>query len=88
MGIVETFRKIKHFFVKWKFVNKDKYKIIPGSQQIFTLTPSQKRACENICKRCGNIEYTFYPCEGIGYGVKIKIWKTGEYIDITDTSNW
>ena len=87
---METFRKtskwskIKHFFTKWRIVDTDKYKIIPISKLIFTLTDKQLSKSNLIKAKDGAIEYTFYPKSELKFGVKVKVWKTGEYIDITD----
>ena len=74
---------------KWKVVDTSKYEIeLPGTRERFELTPAQKARADQIYKDKGTIEYTFYPCGGIGWGCKVKVWSTGEYIDITDVSNW
>ena len=36
----------------------------------------------------GTISYEFYPCAGIGWGVKVHVMSTGETIDIRDVSTW
>ncbi len=35
----------------------------------------------------GNMDYIFY-YTSIGVGFKVKIWKTNEYIDLTDYDTW
>lgn len=82
--------KIKHWFKKWKFVNTDQYRVDPFPYPYlrFELTPKQMEQAKQIYKDKGTIEYTFYPCGGIGWGCKVKVWETNEYIDITDVSNW
>lgn len=83
-------KKIKHWLTKWKFVNTDKYSIeeYPYPFTRFELTKQQMRNVDRIYKEKGTLEYTFYPCGGIGWGFKVKIWKTNEEIDLTDVSNW
>lgn len=84
-----VFDKIKRFFKRWKIVDTRKYNLDPIKHNLrFELTDQQVRDSERIYKEKGTIEYTFYPCGGIGFGCKVKVWKTGEYIDITDCSNW
>lgn len=75
---------------KWKLVNTDKYRIekYPYPNIRFELTPEQTKLCRNIYKHNGSLEYTFYPCSGIGWGCKVKVRKTGEIINITDVSSW
>lgn len=78
-----------NWFKKWKLVDTTKYDIEPiGRKGKFQLSDREIEDAETIYKAHGTIEYTFYPCAGIGWGVKVKVWKTGEYIDITDVSNW
>ena len=83
--------KIKHWFKKWKIlVNTDRFKVepFPYPYTRFELTPKQMEDAKKIYEEKGTIEYTFYPCSGIGWGCKVKVWNTNEYIDITDVSNW
>lgn len=88
MGVITSFgRKVKHFFTKWSIVNKDKYRIIPNRELIFRLTPRQREIVNDIIRTEGTVEYTFYPCGGILWGLKVKVWKTGAYYDITDLAN-
>lgn len=75
---------------KWKLVNSYANRIIPLDEmkRYFTLSPIEYEKAKEIYEKKGTIEYTFYPCGGIGWGVKIKVLKTGEEIDITDISCW
>ena len=43
---------------------------------------------KKIFKEKGTISYEFYPCAGIGWGVRLHVLKTGEIIDITDVESW
>lgn len=80
---------LMNWFKKWKLVDTTKYSIEPhGKPGKFQLTNQQIEQANKIYKEKGTIEYIFYPCGGLGYGVKVKVWKTNEYIDITDVSNW
>ena len=81
---------IKHWINKWKIVNSDKYSIekFPYPYIRFELTKQQMDKVEKLFIEKGNMDYTFYPCSGIGWGFKVKIWKTNEEIDLTDVSNW
>lgn len=82
--------KIKHWLKKWKVVNTNRFSIepFPYKNLRFELTDKQMKQSEQISKEKGTIEYTFYPCRGLGWGCKVKVWETNEYIDITDTDNW
>lgn len=77
--------------LKWyTLVNIHKYKIIPYSKmnRVFMLSDKEFIEAQKIYKEKGNIEYHFCPCGGIGIEVKVKVVKTGEIIDITDTTCW
>ena len=82
--------RLKNEFKRWKVVDKYSNRIIPIEDMDihFTLSPIEYEQAEKIYKEKGTIEYTFYPCGGIGWGVKIRVLKTGEEIDITDVSCW
>lgn len=75
---------------KWKIVNSYSNKIIPldDMKRYFMLTPLEYNKSQQIYKDKGTIEYTFYPCGGIAWGVKVRILKTNEEIDITDVDSW
>ena len=78
-----------NWFKKWKLVDTTKYSTEPKYKRgRFQLTEKQLEEIDKIIKEKGTVEFTFYPCGGIGYGVKVKVWKTGEYIDITDVNSW
>lgn len=81
-------RKFKYKFLRWKLINTSKYLIIPKDKYYFILSDKEQQKAKEIYKNKGTIEYTFYPCGGIGWGCKVKVWKTNEYIDITDMSDW
>ena len=82
--------RLKNQFKRWKVVDKYSNKIISmeDMKRYFTLSPIEYEQAEKIYKEKGTIEYIFYPCGGIGWGVKVKVLKTGEIIDITDVSCW
>lgn len=84
------FKKIKHWFKKWKLVDTDHFSIdpFPYPYMRFELTALQNWKAKQIFKEKGTVEYTFYPRKGVGWGVKVKVWETGEYIDITDSNKW
>lgn len=88
ISFMEKFQNIKNWFKKWKIVDTSCNNVIPHNILTFWLTPQQMKDADRIYKEKGTIEYTFYPCGGIGFGCKVKVWKTNEYIDITDVSNW
>jgi len=83
-------RKLLSYFTKFKLVNTWKYEIIPleDRKYCFKLSPKEYEDSEKIYKEKGTISYEFYPCGGIGWGVKIHVIKTGEIIDISDVSTW
>ena len=83
-------RKIKYWIRRYKILDTWKYRYYPLSEAdlYFRLSPIERLKADKILEEKGNIEYIFYPCGGIGWGVKVKVWKTNEYIDITDVSCW
>ena len=83
-------RKLKSLLKRWKIVDTYKYWIVPelDRNRHFILTEKEyNKACE-VYKEKGTITYEFYPCGGIGWGVKIHVLKTNEIIDITDVDSW
>lgn len=82
--------KFKRLITRYKILDTWKYRYYPNSEAnlYFKLSPLEKEKANRIYKEKGIIEYTFYPCGGIGWGVKVKVWKTNEYIDITDVNCW
>ena len=83
-------RNLKLWCKKWKLIDKSENRIIPNSEmkRYFSLSPKEYEDAEKIYKEKGTLEYIFYPCAGLAWGVKIKVIKTGEIIDITDVSCW
>lgn len=71
-------------FRKWKLVNVFENRIIPYNTIVFILTDKEKEAADNIRKEHGDIEYIMYPFAGLGWGVKVRVIKSGEEFDITD----
>ena len=57
-------------------------------KRYFSLSPQEYEDAEKIYKEKGTLEYIFYPCAGLAWGVKVKVIKTGEIINITDVSCW
>ena len=82
--------RLKREAKRWKSVDIYSKRVIPidDMKRHFTLSPLEYEQAEKIYKEKGTIEYTFYPCGGIGWGIKVKVLKTGEEIDITDVSCW
>lgn len=82
--------RLKNEFKRWKVVDKYSNRIIPIEEikRYFILSPIEYEQSKKIYKEKGTIEYTFYPCGGIGWGVKVRVLKTGEEINITDVSCW
>lgn len=82
--------KIKWKFIKWKLVDTSKYCLIPWEdrKKQFTLSNKEYEVSQKIYKEKGTISYEFYPCGGIGWGVKVKVLDTNEVINITDVSSW
>ena len=83
-------RRIKSKFTKWKLVDTSKYCLIPWDtrKKQFTLSDKEYEEAEKLYKEKGTISYEFYPCAGIGWGVRIHILNTDKMIDITDYDNW
>ena len=83
-------RDFIHQFTKWKFINRDKYCLVPWEdyKKHFRLSDKEYKDSQEIYKNKGTISYEFYPCSGIGWGVKLHVLKTKEIIDITDYSSW
>lgn len=82
--------RLKISIKKWKLVDKYSNRIIPIEEmkRYFSLSPIEYEQAEKIYNEKGTIEYVFYPCGGIGWGVKVRVLKTGEEFDITDVSCW
>lgn len=83
-------RKVRLWFKKWKLVDTSKYCLIPWEdrKRRFTLSKKEYEDSQKLYKEKGTISYEFYPCAGIGWGVKIHVLKTGEIIDISDVDSW
>lgn len=83
-------RSIKRRFTKWKLVDTSEYCLIPwdNRKKQFTLSDKEYEESKKLYKEKGTISYEFYPCDGIGWGVKVRVLKTDEIIDITDYDNW
>ena len=83
-------RPIKHKFTKWKLVDTSKYWIIPEDDRKlhFILSEKEYEEAKKLYKEKGTISYEFYPCAGIAWGVRVRVLKTGEVIDISDVDSW
>lgn len=83
-------RKLKSLLKRWKIVDTYKYWIVPelDRNRHFILTEKEYNKAYEIYKEKGTIAYEFYPCGGIGWGIKIHVLKTNEIIDITDVDSW
>lgn len=81
---------LKRQLKRWKLVDKCSNRVIPidDMKRHFTLSPIEYEEAQKIYKEKGTIEYVFYPCGGISWGVKVRVLKTGEEIDITDVTCW
>lgn len=83
-------RNFKLLCKRWKLVDTYKNKIVPVSElgRYFILSPKEKEDADKIYKEKGTLSYEFYPCGGIAWGVQVKVLKTKEIINITDTEVW
>ena len=84
-------RTIKGYLTRFKIVDTWKYKLIPhsDSKYIFKLSPNEYEDSKKLYKENGTISYEFYPCGGIGWGVRIHLLnKDNEIIDITDYNSF
>ena len=83
-------RTIEDYLKRFKIVDTWRYKLIPhdDSKYYFKLSKKEYESAKKVYKDKGTISYEFYPCAGIGWGVKVRVLDTGEEIDITDTNNW
>lgn len=83
-------RKIKFLFKRWKLIDTTKYWIISNNERKFHFVLSEKEYEEanKIYKEKGTISYEFYPCSGLGWGIKIHVLKNNETFDITSYDNW
>ena len=82
--------ELKSQLKRWKLVDKYSNRIVPSSdwERHFVLTPKELEDAKNIYKEKGAISYEFYPCAGIAWGVRVRVLKTGEVIDISDVDSW
>ena len=82
--------KLKYKFTKWKLVNTYKYWLIPykDKKKYFSLSNKEYEEAEKLYKEKGTISYEFYPCGGVGWGVRLHVLKTNEIIDISDVDSW
>ena len=84
-------RKIKFLLRRWKIIDTHKCWIIPENEKVlyFKLSEKEYREAERMHKEeHRTISYEFYPCGGIGWGVRIRDLDTKEVFDITSYENW
>ena len=83
--------RLKRKFTRWKFVDTSKYCLIPWEdrKKQFTLSNKEYEQSQKLYKEKGTISYEFYPCGGVGWGVKVHcLNKDNEIIDISDVDSW
>lgn len=82
-------REIKRWIYRYKITDTWKYNLIPreNSKYYFKMSPKEYEKAHKIYKERGTISYEFYPCGGIGWGLKIHT-KDGEIINITDYNHF
>lgn len=83
-------RKIKNLRTRFKIVDTHKWCLVPWEdrRKQFTLSDKEYEDAKKLYEEKGTISYEFYPCGGIGWGVRIHTLNTNEIIDITDYNNW
>jgi hypothetical protein len=84
-------RKMWKWLTKWKLVDTTKYEITEFSNSTyykFVLTKWQQEQVDKLYEQYGGMDYCFYFSSGLGIGFKVKIWKTNEWIDLTDINQW
>ena len=85
------YRTIKSYLTRFKIVDTWKYQLIPhsDSKYIFKMSPKEYEDSEKLYKENGTISYEFYPCGGIGWGIRIHLLdKDNGVIDITDYNSF
>lgn len=80
--------KIKRFFSRYKIYDTRKYilRSYDDLKYYFRLSKEEYIEAQKIYKEKGTISYEFYPCGGVGWGVKVHT--KDEVIDITDYNNF
>lgn len=83
-------RKIYSWITRFKIIDTWKYDITNYNDRkyYFKLNPSEYEQAKKIYKEKGTISYEFYPCGGISFGIRVRVLKTGEVIEISDVSSW
>ena len=82
--IKEMINKILELFnSKYRLINAWKYYITPVSSNTleFKLTEKQQKKVNELLEKYGSMDYCFYFIED-SLRFKVKIWKTGEWIDV------
>jgi len=82
-------QKIKKLITRYKIADTWKYKLVPyeDSKYYFKMSPKEYEDAKRIYKEKGTISYEFYPCGGVGWGLRLHA-KCGEVIDVTDYNSW
>lgn len=84
-------RNFKLWFKKWKLIDTTKYKLIPINElgRWWGLSEQEYKESERLYEEeHRTLSYEFYPCAGLGWGIKVHDIKTKEEFDITDVSSW
>ncbi len=82
-------RKMWKWLTKWKLVDTTKHVIMKFPPTLmFALTEQQQKQVDKLYEQYGSMDYCFYFSGGLGIGFKVKIWKTNEWIDLTDVDSW
>ena len=83
-------RWVEFTLKRWKIVDTSKYWIIPEDERKlhFILSEKEYEEAEKIYKEKGTISYEFYPCVGLGWGIRLHVLKNNEVIDVTSYDNW
>ena len=80
-------RKMWKWLTKWKLVDTTKYMIFsnttPYSTYAFSLSTKQQEAVDKLYEQYGGMDYCFYFTGSANVGFKVKIWKTGQWIDLS-----
>lgn len=84
-------RWLKFTKKRWKIIDTSKYWIIPEDERKyhFILSEKEYEESERLYKEeHRTLSYEFYPCAGLGYGIRVHDLKTEEIFDITTYDNW
>lgn len=82
---------LRNWFTKWKIIDKTCYKLIPIDEldRWFSLSFKEYKEADRLYKEeHRTLSYEFYPCAGIGWGIRVHDLDTEEIFDITSYDNW